>query len=80
MPWAGPVPFAYVSVSPSTSVQLTVPLTAVSSSVVIASLAHTGASLTASTVIETVASDEVEPASLALNVKLSSPFQSASGV
>ncbi len=73
MPWAGPVPFAYVSVSPSTSVQARVPPIAVSSFPRLPLLAQTGASLTGVTVIETVA-ELLRSPSLAVNVKLSRPL------
>ena len=60
--------------SPSTSVATSVPLAGVSSGVVSVPFTATGASLTAVTVIDTVATFESSTPSFALNVKLSGPL------
>ncbi len=64
----------YVSVSPSTSVAVTLPVTGMSSLVLLLESAATGASLTAVTVSVTVFVAESTVPSFALNVKLSEPL------
>ena len=64
----------------STSVAVNVPVLAVSSFVVIEATVAMGASLTAVTVIETVAAEESSDPSLALNVNESLPLKLAVGV
>ncbi|MOA10670.1 hypothetical protein D3C78_1305700 [compost metagenome] len=65
-PLVGLVPLVKVNVSPSASVAVTVPFTATSSLVVLASLLAIGASLTGLTVMVTVATLLSELPSLAL--------------
>ncbi len=74
MPCAGPVTLLYVSVSPSTSVAVTLPVTGVSSFVLLLESLATGASFTAVTVSVTVFVDESSVPSFPLNVKLSLPL------
>ncbi len=66
----------YVNASPSISVPVNVIFTVTSSSVDAVTLLTTGASLTASTVIVTVAVLPSTVPSFALKVNVSSPFQS----
>jgi hypothetical protein len=73
-PWVGAVPTANVNEALSTSVAANVITFAVSSGVVCAWPAATGASLTPVTVIETVAAGEVTLPSFTVNVKLSAPL------
>ena len=79
VPLAGPEPSATVSVSPSTSAQVTVSLSAVSSAVTLLPSLQVGASLTGSTVIVNVASAEVSVPSVAVKVKLSVPLKPGRG-
>ncbi|MOA02330.1 hypothetical protein D3C78_1217770 [compost metagenome] len=65
-PLVGLAPLVKVNVSPSASVAVTVPFTATSSLVVLASLPATGASLTGLTVMLTIATLLSELPSLAL--------------
>ena len=74
VPCAGCVATAYVNVSPSTSEPVSVIAFAVSCVVVTDCAFATGASLTAVTVIETVAAADVSAASLTVKVKLSGPL------
>ncbi len=60
--------------SPSTSVAVTLPMTGVSSSVLLLESAATGASFTAVTVSVTVLAAESSVPSFALKVKLSLPL------
>ncbi len=64
----------YVSVSPSTSVAVTLPVTGVSSLVLLLESLATGASFTAVTLSVTVFAAESSVPSFALNVKLSLPL------
>ena len=73
-PCAGPLTKVKVRASPSTSVALTWPPTDESSAVSAEPSLATGASLTAVTVIETVATLLSAVPSLALKVKLSDPL------
>ena len=74
VPWAGPATTVYVRVGLSTSVATSVPVAGVSSAVVRVPSCATGASLTAVTVMETVATFESSEPSLAWKVKLSVPL------
>ena len=69
-----------MSASPSGSLAVSVIPRAVSSGVETDCASATGASLTAFTVIETVAAAEVSAASLAVKVKLSAPLKFEFGV
>jgi hypothetical protein len=74
VPCVGAVPIANVNAPLSISVPDNVITAAVSSAVVTLCALDTGASLTAVTVIETVAAGDVKLPSLAVNVKLSGPL------
>ena len=74
VPCVGAVTTAYVSVSPSTSVAVSVIALAVSWFVVTLCAVATGASFTGVTVSVTVATFEFSVPSFALNVKLSGPL------
>src|SRR5205823_8880078 len=74
VPCAGCVATTYVNASPSTSDPVSVIAAAVSSAVVTDCALATGASLTAVTVIDTVAAADVRAASLTVKVKLSGPL------
>ncbi len=74
LPCVGPATLLYVSVSPSTSVAVTLPVTGVSSFVLLLESLATGASFTAVTVSVTVFVAESAVPSLALKVKLSEPL------
>jgi hypothetical protein len=74
VPCAGWVTIAYVSSVPSASLPDSVIVAGASSSVVTVWSAATGASFTALTVIETVATFESAVPSRAVNEKLSSPL------
>ncbi len=74
VPLTGPVPMRSVRLGLSTSAQDTVPFTGTFLSVPSARGLQAGSSLTALTVIETVAGSEVEVPSPALKVNESAPW------